>query len=360
VSDLAPAVAEPAADPLSITSSRTFADWLKRQALSLMFTTYQVGKVFAVGVNAAGRLSLVERSFPRCMGLASANDGQTLWMSSLFQVWRLDNVLPQGELYEGYDRVYLPQSSSITGDLDIHDIGQRKDGSVVFVNSRFSCLSGLSQQRSFSALWKPSFISKLAAEDRCHLNGMALEDGEVRYVTAVSRSDVADGWRDRRLDGGVVIDVRSDEVVCQGLSMPHSPRLYRGRLYLHNSGTGAFGWVDLDQERFEPITFCPGYLRGLAFSGDYAVVGLSRPRHDGRFSGLPLDQTLRQRDAEPRCGVMVIDLRSGDIVEWLTLDGLVSELYDVIALPGCQRPMIIGTKGDEIRRMISFEDRCSP
>ncbi len=359
MSDLAAPTLPPteAPPPLSLSSSRTLPAWMQQNNVSLLFTTYQVGKVFAIGVNSDGKLSVVERTFPRCMGLTVANDGQTLWLSSLYQIWRLDNFLSPNVSYQGYDRVYVPQFSSVTGDLDVHDIGQRSDGSIIFVNSRFSCLSGLSRNHSFSALWKPPFISKIAGEDRCHLNGLAMENGEPRYVTAVSRSDVTDGWRDRRTDGGVVIDVASNEVVCSGLSMPHSPRLYRGQLYLHNSGTGEFGTVDLAEGRFQPLAFCPGYLRGLAFVGDFAVVGLSRPRHEGRFSGLQLDQTLAARDAEPRCGLMVIDLRSGDSVEWLSIDGIVSELYDVAVLPGVQRPMIIGTKGDEIHRMIRFEDR---
>ena len=113
---------------------------------------------------------------------------------------------------------------------------------------------------------------------RCHLNGLALVDGEPAYVTAVSRSDVPSGWRERRQDGGCVIDVRSNEVILTGLSMPHSPRWYRGKLWLLNSGTGDFGYVDEKTGAFEPLAFCPGYLRGLAFHGDCAVVGLSLER----------------------------------------------------------------------------------
>src|SRR5262249_51368419 len=148
--------------------------------------------------------------------------------------------------------------------------------------------------------------SKLAAEDRCHLNGLALEDGRPRYVTAVSQSDVADGWRDRRRDGGALIDVTSDVLVAEGLSMPHSPRVYRNQLWVLDSGTGFFGRIDRQRGSFEPVTFCPGYLRGLAFVGEYAVVGLSRPRHNKTFGGLALEGNLVERQAEPRCGLQVI------------------------------------------------------
>ena len=250
----------------------------------------------------------------------------------------------------------MPQLDYITGDLDIHDVALGGDGRVVFVNTLFSCIATVSESHSFKPLWRPPFVSKLAAEDRCHLNGLAMDDGRPAYVTAVSQSDIADGWRNRRRDGGCVIDVESGEIVVSGLSMPHSPRLYRDKLWLLDSGTGFFDHVDTAAGQFEPMTFCPGYARGLAFVGDFAVVGLSRPRGNKTFSGLTLDDNLAARDAEARCGLLVIDLRSGDIVHWVRIDGVVEELYDVVALPGVTRPMALGFKTDEIRRTISIEE----
>jgi uncharacterized protein DUF4915 len=91
--------------------------------------------------------------------------------------------------------------------------------------------------------------------------------------------------------------------------MPHSPRLYRGKLWLLDSGRGQFGYVDLEREVFEPVAFCPGYARGLAFHGDYAIVGISRARENRTFSGLALDEALLAKGAEARTGILVIDLR---------------------------------------------------
>ena len=232
---------------------------------------------------------------------------------------------------------------------------QRGSGKqVVFVNTLFSCLATISEQHSFVPLWQPPFISRIAAEDRCHLNGLGMRDGQPRYVTAVSQSDVADGWRDKRRDGGCLIDLSSNEVIVTGLSMPHSPRWDRGKLWLLNSGTGEFGYVQPERGVFQPVTFCPGYLRGLTFNGDFAVVGLSKPRHNKTFSGLPLDEQLQAKDASPRCGLLIIDRRSGDIVHWLWIEGVVEELYDVAVLPGVRRPMAIGFKTDEIRRVVTM------
>ncbi len=177
-------------------------------------------------------------------------------------------------------------------------------------------------------------------------------EGKPRYVTAVSRSDVTGGWRERRQDGGVVMDIEANEIIASGFSMPHSPRFYQGKLWLLNSGTGEFGYLDLPTGQFQPVAFCPGYMRGLAFWGNYAVVGLSQPR-DRSFSGLALDERLAAKDTKARCGLMVIDLTTGSIAHWLELAGVVTELYDVQVLPGVRRPMALGFKSDEIARLVT-------
>ncbi len=347
------ASARPEEEPsLEITASRQFTHWLAEQRLSLAFTTYQAGKVFLIGLQPDGRLSIFERTLSRCMGMVAS--GNSLYISTLYQIWRFENTLEPGQSADGYDRLYLPQISYVTGDLDVHDLALDRDGRIVFVNTLFGCLAAVSESASFVPLWQPPFLSKLAAEDRCHLNGLAMKDGAPAYATAVSESDVADSWRDQRVGGGCLIDVAANEVVLRGLSMPHSPRWYRDRLWLLNSGTGEFGTADLNSGRFEPVAFCPGYLRGLTFVGDYAIVGLSLARDSKTFQGLPLDEALVDKRAEPRCGLLVIDLRSGDAVHWLRIEGIVRELYDVVALPGCQRPMAIGFQSDQIRRVITI------
>jgi uncharacterized protein (TIGR03032 family) len=353
MSDPFPSSASRTNEPwVEVTGSAHLAAWLAEQQVSLAFTTYLTGKLFLMGRTPQGGLAVSERTFNRAMGLWA--DGQTLWLSTLYQVWRFENLLRPGELYQGYDRLYVPKVANTTGDLDIHDIAIDRDGRPVFVATKFGCIATLAMRSSFTPLWRPAFLSKLAAEDRCHLNGLALVEGRPRYVTAVSQSDVVDGWRDRRQDGGVVLEIPDSRVLASGLSMPHSPRLYRGRLWLHNSGAGQFGSINPDGGPFEPLTFCPGYLRGLAFVGDYAVVGLSQPRHDKTFGGLPLETELARRDADARCGLLIIDLRSGDVAHWIRVDGMVRELYDVAVLPGVALPMALGFKSDEIQRIIAI------
>ncbi len=344
------ATAEPTVK-LELQTSRQFSNFLAEQAISLAVTTYQAGKLFLLGVQPDGRLSVFERTLERCMGLCATAD--SLHVATLYQIWRFQNVLPRGAAHGGHDAVFSPRMSWVTGDLDVHDIAIGADGRPVFANTLFSCIATVSDTDSFVPLWQPKFISKLAAEDRCHLNGLTLRDGKPAYVTVVGQSDVADGWREHRHDGGCVIDVESNEVVVSGLSMPHSPRLHNGKLWILNAGTGEFGWVDTAAGKFEPVAFLPGYARGLSFVGDFALVGISLPRDNKTFNGLALNEELTRRGAEPRCAIMVIDLRTGDAVHWVRFSGVVQELYDVAAIPGIRRPSAIGFRSDEIRRVIT-------
>lgn len=341
-----------------LTSSRHFAEWLGAAGASIAFTTYQAGKLFLLGVRDDGRVSVFERSFPRCMGLAVSPDGQSIALATQYQIQRFDNVLAAGQVTDqGFDTLYAPHAAWVTGDVDAHDVGFDADLRPFFVNTLFGCIAQVSDGHSFRPIWHPDFISRLAAEDRCHLNGMAVVDGRPAYATAVSRSDVADGWRDRRRDGGVVIDVATGAIVADGLSMPHSPRVHDGKLWLLNSGRGAFGWVDRASGAFEPVGFCPGYARGLAFAGGHAIVGLSQAREDRTFAGLALGAELDARDTDARCGLAVFDTASGDLVHWVRIEGVVRELYDVAILPGVRRPSAIGFRTDEVKHVISIDER---
>jgi uncharacterized protein (TIGR03032 family) len=293
---------------------------------------------------------------PKPMGLCLDHAGG-LTMTGDYQILRFENVLePDQRVNNQFDACFVPRTVHITGRLDAHDVGLDADGRPIFVNTRYNCLATVSARHSFEMVWKPPFISALVDEDRCHLNGLAMGDGRPRYASAVSRSDTIDGWRDRRSDGGILIDIDSNEIVCTGLSMPHSPRLHNGELWVLNSGTGELGVVNLKsggEGAFEPRVFCPGFLRGLAFHGNFAFVGLSKPRYK-RFEGLALDGKLQAADSEPWCGIQVIDLSTGTCVDWLRIDGKIAELYDLEIVPGFGCPMAVGPVTDEAATLITF------
>jgi uncharacterized protein (TIGR03032 family) len=339
--------------------SQGLSAWLADNDCSLALTTYQAGRLFMIGRRPDGSVRAHERLIEQCQGLWT--DGSSLWTSGLYALWRFENDLEPGTVRpDGVDRVFVPREGRITGQIDVHDIGVGDLGQFsgpdgvgpIFVCTAFNCLATPDDHASFRPLWRPPFISRMVAEDRCHLNGLAMDGDRVAYVSAVSRSDVADGWRERRRDGGVVVDVASGEPVATGLSMPHSPRVYDGRLWVLNSGQGELSTIDPRDGTVTAVAFCPGYARGLAFVGRFAVVGLSRPRRNQTFEGLALDDRLAAKDAVPRAGLLVIDIDTGRTVEWLRFEHTVDELYDVAVLPGVKPPEVIGFRGDDIKKTI--------
>lgn len=354
----------PKAEANKYTFSSGLPRWLAQNDLSIAATSYQSGKLYFVGANPKGGVMVHERFFRKAMGLSSPKPG-TLVMASLFQAIRFENVVKKGErANEVFDACFVPRQLWVTGELDLHDIGLLDDGNPVFVATRWNCLAQGSQRYSFKQHWRPPFISGLVQEDRCHLNGMAMGEGDMagtpQYVTACSKSDTVDGWRDRRSNGGVVIEVATGKVVAEGLSMPHSPRLANGKLYVLNSGTGQLGWIDLEKppaEAFQPIVFCPGFARGLAIRGNKAVIGLSKPRYE-RFDGLALSDELEARDSEAWCGIQVIDMTSGTVEHWFRIDGPVSELYDVCFLEETSCPMALSFANNDIASFIVPEPLC--
>jgi uncharacterized protein (TIGR03032 family) len=322
----------------NITVSRGFASWLGVQNVSLAFTSYQTGQLFLVGLLPSGSVSFNQQNFVRAMGICY--DEGRLWLGSLYQLWRLENMLLPGEQANGsFDTVFVPREGRTTGDIDIHEIGIFSDAQPVFVNTKHSCLATLDPVHSFKPYWTPPFISKLAAEDRCHLNGLAMVEGAPAYVTAVSQTDVLSGWRARREAGGVVIEVATGRVVTDQLSMPHSPRVANGKLYALDSGRGQLISIDPQTGAKQEIAFCPGFLRGLAIHNGFAVE---------------LEREITRRDGEPWCGIFVIDLRTGDLAEWIKLDGEIAELFDVAILPGRTCPMSLGVDTVEIQSTITI------
>jgi uncharacterized protein (TIGR03032 family) len=332
--------------------SMDFVLWLAENRLSVGFSTYQSGIFALVGRQENGKLSVFERFLASPMGMFLKDE--LLYVASRQTIWRFDNILSPGQLQDGmYDKLFLPKKGTITGYVDIHDLVVDNQDRTVFVNTLCNCLATTSETYSFEVVWKPKFISALVKEDRCHLNGVALKDGRPRFVTCVSQTDVDQGWREHRHDGGCLIDIESDEVIVHGLSMPHSPRYYNDRIWLLNAGTGFFGYVDEDSGEFREVVFCPGFLRGLALHGKYAVAGISRPRHKA-FSGLTLDENLKKYKMKAASALVVIDLERGEIAHWLEVTGQMAELYDVIIMPETVRPMAIGFQNDEINRFVQM------
>jgi uncharacterized protein (TIGR03032 family) len=342
----------PAPVAFHYTQTDSFVALLSQLGASLLVSTYQANKLLAVRASGEG-LSTLVRTFDKPMGLAV--DGSRLAIGTRKEVWFLRNapdIAPQIEPAGRHDACFLPRSSHITGDIGVHEIAWVHE-ELWIVSTRFSCLATLSPDYSFVPRWRPPFITAMAAEDRCHLNGLALVGGQPHYVTALGTTDVRDGWRPDKPHGGCIIDIPSGEFVARGLSMPHSPRWHDGKLWVLESGTGGVVLVDRANGQRETVAQLPGFTRGMAIVGSHAFVGLSKIRASSAMDGVPL---AKRRD-QLQCGITVIDLRSGQIVALLEFQTAVEEIFDVQLLLGIRFPEIMGFQKESLHHTFIIPPR---
>jgi uncharacterized protein (TIGR03032 family) len=309
---------------------------LHQLGVSLLVTTYQAGKVVVIR-SEGGAVNTHFRDLPAPMGLAL--HGNRLAVGTPGRIWEFRNLpalVPKLTPPERHDGCFVPRSIHYTGDIQVHELAWVGD-ELWIVNTRFSCLAVLDDEHSFVPRWRPPFVSALAPEDRCHLNGLGLRAGQPAYATALGRTDSAAGWRTNKRTGGCLLDVASGSVIADGLSMPHSPRWYAERLWVLESGRGNLAQVDLTSGRLETVAEVPGFTRGLDFYGPYAFVGLSQVRETAVFAGLP----LTERPEERKCGVWVVDLRSGKTAAFLQFEGALQEIFAVQVLPRMRFPELL-------------------
>ncbi|HXD89195.1 MAG TPA: TIGR03032 family protein [Urbifossiella sp.] len=304
---------------------------------SLLISTYLIGNVVAIS-NEANRLTASFHLFDRPMGMAVSES--RIAVGTRMQVWFLrssPDIAAKIQARGKHDACYIARYSQNTGDLSCHEIGW-VGNELWIVNTRFSCLCALHPYYHFAPRWRPRFITKLAPEDRCHLNGLALADGRARYVSAMAETDTVVGWRAQKTTGGCLIDVSTGETVVRGLTMPHSPRLMNGQLYVLHSGLGRLERVDPSNGQRDVVCEFPGYVRGLAFRGSIAFVGLSKVRVTSSWDGVP----IAAHPERLKCGIWVVDLAKGSIIGHIEFSSGVDELFDVQILPNISLPLISG------------------
>ncbi|WP_265266307.1 TIGR03032 family protein, partial [Spirulina subsalsa] len=316
-------------------------------------STYQAGKV--VILRSEGEvLNTHFRVFDKPMGMAG--DVNRLAIGTHFQIIELRNipaVIPRLEEEAPHDACYLPRKTHITGDIDVHEMTYI-DEELWFINTRFSCLCTLEDRSSFVPRWRPPFITHYALEDRCHLNGLAVGPrNQPQYVTALGATNTPEGWRKTKATGGILMDIPSNEIMTQGLSMPHSPRWYDERLWVLESGKGSLATVDLNTGKLTPVALLPGFTRGLSFYGRWAFVGLSQVRETAVFSGIPISQ-----QAERCCGVWVVDIDRGETVAFLRFEDAVQEVFAVEVLPGIRFPELIEWDEELLKTSFALPDEA--
>ncbi len=322
---------QPQPAPVSLRSvfTNNLPNILEHFGISLVVSTYQAGRVILIRKDGEG-INTHFQDFNKPMGIAG--DGLRLTVGGQNTVWYFRNmpaVAPKLEPKGRHDACYLPRQIHVTGDIDIHELAWGGKDDLWIVNTRFGCLCNLDHDHSFTPKWRPHFITGLAPEDRCHLNGLAMLEGRPKYVTALGETDVAGGWRQNKRSGGVLMDVDTNTVLLRGLSMPHSPRIYGGRLWLLESGQGSIAWVDLPSRTWRTVAQVPGFTRGVDFAGPLAFIGLSQVRESAVFSGIPLVERLEERT----CGVWVVNIQTGETVAFLRFEEGVQEIFAVQVVP---------------------------
>jgi uncharacterized protein (TIGR03032 family) len=316
---------------------------LKHVSGSLLVSTYQAGKLISVGV-LDQQISISFHHFDRAMGVAV--HPRQIAIGTQEQVWQLQgapDIAPQLEPRGRRDACYVARQAHHTNDIHIHEMAFCGD-TLWFTNTRFSCLATLHDRYSFVPQWRPPFISALAPEDRCHLNGLAIVDDRPRYVTAFAQTDTPQGWRPTKLTSGCVMEVPSGRVVADGLCMPHSPRWHEGQLYVLDSGKGQLVRIDPSRGKATVIATLPGYARGLAMAGSIAFVGLSKIRETAVFGGVPVtagDAASSSPGGGLKCGVAAVDMTTGQMGALLEFKDGVDEVFDVQLLPALA-PVIAG------------------
>lgn len=340
----------------SITAriSRGLSPWLVANNVCLLLSSYQSGRLFVLGAEKNGELVFQQHQFDRAMGISASRSGFA--MGTLHQVWRFSLMKPVNRA-SGQSRATLtPQACYYTGFVNCHDVAQLADNSIAYASTLFNCVARVTSTSSFAPIWAPPFIESLAPGDQCHLNGLATENGKLRFVSMLGVSNQSAGWRENR-SGGAIFDLKTGKAIASNLWMPHSPRVHKGRLYALESGSGSFGTVE--GGKISGKLNLPGYPRGLDFCGDIAVIGFSRPRAES-IDGLPLKDKLGASGIEPSCGIVLYDTNAAAIVHSVHFSSGVDELYDVAFFNGTSNPVLIHPASNEIAKTYSIGIRHQP
>lgn len=317
---------------INFTYSQNIIEFLKQIKSTIVFSTYQSGKLMLIGQE-NNKFDIRYKNFPRPMGMC-AKDGK-IWAGLGHGIYQFANFSGVVDNLEGgnFDACYMPQNIHFTGDIDIHEMEYCED-ELYFINTKFSCLCIKEKNSSFKPIWKPPFITYLQPTDKCHLNGFCTRDGKPRYITALGESDEPLGWRANKANGGILMDIKTNEVLVRGLSMPHSPRWHQDKLYVLESGKGALSYYDFKTKKLVEVANVPGFTRGFDIVGNYAFIGLSKVRESATFSGLPITKLPKRVS-----GVWVINIKTGEITSFVEFTSGIDEVFAVSVLPHVKMEM---------------------
>ena len=335
--------------PFSCSFTPNFPELLIQLKCTLVISTFQAGKVVFISPKNQEELIQLPRTFNRPMGMTTK--GTKMAIATNDEVVVLNNSPQLAANYPQkpnvYDALYLPQARYYTGGVDIHDLHWGKHG-LWAVNTSFSCLCSIDETYSFTPRWKPHFIDKLSGEDYCHLNGLAMQEGMPTYISALGKGNTRNAWRDNITKGGILMHIPSNEIILEGLAIPHTPRIYDGKLYMLLSAKQELIAIDPEKGTYRTVAHIPGFVRGMAKHGDYLFIGTSKLRKKSKT----LSQLEIGHEADV-ASVVILHLPSAAIVAKLTYHTSVEEIYDIQILPNIFRPNILNPYGEVYKQAIT-------
>ena len=343
----------PSLAPFACQYTSQVPELLMRLGCTLAITTYQAGKLVLISPKDEHTLIQLPRTFDKPMGIAEDTEKDKLALACRDTVQVFANSKDLAAYYppapQKYDALYMPRLTYHTGQVDIHDLNFGKGGKLYAVNTLFSCIISLDDDYNFTPYWKPWFVDRIASEDRCHLNGMAMQDGLPKYTTAFNTGNTHQSWRENITKTGVIMDITTNEVIVDGLAMPHSPRIYNGELYCLLSATSELIKVDVEKGTYETIIKVDGFVRGMDLYQDYLFIGLSKLRkNSSTFAKLDF------ADAANVAGIMIVHLPTASLAGKITYETSLDEIYDVHVLASKLRPNILNTLKPEHKLGISI------
>jgi uncharacterized protein (TIGR03032 family) len=340
--------------PFSCTYSPQVPELLSRLNCSIAISTYQAGKLIFISPKDQDSLVQLPRTFNKPMGfsLSESNKLALACRNEVIVFASSDELARHYPKSPGkYDALFIPRATYYTGGMDIHDLQFGSNDQLFAVNTLFSCLVKIDDSYNFIPVWKPKHIDKLVSEDRCHLNGMAMQNGKPKYATAFGTGNSFQSWRDTVTTGGVMYDVEADEIIARDLPMPHSPKVFNNELYVLLSAKGELVKINTATGKYDVITKIGGFVRGMSLYKDYLFVGLSKLRkNSSTFAKLDF------ADKADQCGIMIIHLPTGSIAGKITYTSSVDEIYDIHIVPEKTRPNILNTITPDHRSALMMPD----
>ena len=324
-------------EPFKMGYSASFANLLYQLKITLAFSTYQAGKVIFISSLNEQEVMQLPRNFKKPMGIAV--DDNQLAIASMREVHLFINEPSLSSTYPKmpafYDGMYAARATYYCGECDMHDLAWIDD-KLIAVNTHFSCISEIGRNFSFVPIWQPHFITELQPEDRCHLNGLVVINNKPKYVTALGQSNEERGWKTNLANGGILMDIETNEILLDDLCVPHSPKMIDGKLYILESGKGTLSVYDPETKIKEEVLNVGGFGRGMAEISGYLFICLSKLRkNSSSFGKLPVSEM------EYLPGIVVYHLPSKKFVAELRYETSVEEIYDLQIITNARRPGII-------------------